>query len=133
MNLQERLSLHRQKQAELYQREAPPICKRYGLNLKTDAEKVQELLTVTRELNQCALCRGGECPKRLRKYQRPVINEETLSVGYTNCPVAKRTWLIQKAKRILPARYVDKTFDDYEDTPEDGVKVGQYPVQGVRK
>lgn len=103
--------------AEMQAVRKPQYEARYGVKL-TD-EQYSALDKVLVRLPECDTCNGNYCNKTVGQYQRPkvTLDGDTLKAEFELCDVWKRVACKEKCRQSgIPARYIGKTFDDYEVT-----------------
>ena len=131
--------MRRQMQAE-YEQKRPRILEQYGFS-EVDYHDIREIERAEKELAQCATCNGEKCHKSDNVYLKPVIDNLNghYHQCYMQCKVAALVSMRKKFKRAaIPAKYANKTFDDYEITADNesavrGAKwfTAKFPEQGL--
>lgn len=103
-----------------YREAARPYVKKYGLDIVTDRPQIQELIAAAKRLEQCANCQGICQHIGDHEFETVKISAEGKVTWWLPCPVEIRRRIEEK----LPAKYADKTFDDYEVTDDNRKAVG---------
>lgn len=103
-----------------YRKAARPYAKKYGLDVVADKAQIQELIAAAKRLEQCAGCQGFCQHLGDHEYETVKISAEGKVTWWVPCPVEIRRRIEEK----LPAKYADKTFDDYEVTDDNRKAVG---------
>lgn len=103
-----------------YRKAARPYAKKYGLDVVADKAQIQELITAAKRLEQCANCQGICQHIGDHEFETVKISAEGKVRWWLPCPVEIRRRIEEK----LPAKYADKTFDDYEVTDDNRKAVG---------
>lgn len=103
-----------------YRKAARPYAKKYGLDVVTDKAQIKELIDAAKRLERCAGCQGFCRNLGDHEYETVKISTEGKVTWWLPCPVEIRRRIEEK----LPAKYADKTFDDYEVTDDNRKAVG---------
>ena len=98
-----------------------PYCLQYGLDAERDREKLNAIINAFKHMSNCVGCNGRDCIGNVgpHEFEVPRIADDG-TVEYVACDVEVK----RKLKKLLPKRYADKTFDDYEQTPENKRAIG---------
>ena len=78
------------------------------------------------ELKSCQDCNEYRCRKTSKKYKKPQVvkdSEGELTIQYETCKVWIKECREQFQRSMLPRKYIDKTFADYELTPANSSSV----------
>lgn len=97
---------------------APRIREQYGVTSNSDIRAIDN---AERELAECDNCNGEPCRKAQNRYFKPVIVVENGKARIPNafCKIGERRHLRRECGRVqIPAKFVGKTFNDYEVTPD---------------
>lgn len=89
----------------------------YGVKLTFEQYKTVDKVLV--RLPECEHCNGTHCNKTVGKYQRPKVTVDGggLKAEFELCDVWKRVAYKEQCRQSgIPAKYIGKTFDDYEVT-----------------
>lgn len=114
---------------ERYRQKAKPLCKKYGLDATRDKEKIDALINAAWLMGKCADCNKVDC-------SRPGAHEFETARVMPSGEIIWRPCRVQIKRRMLeaiPAKYLTKTFADYEQTEDNRRAVmlaGQFIEQG---
>lgn len=101
-----------QMRADRWNRYAPAVCARYGLDETADEELIWQIMDAEAEDALCAPCQDGRCMQtKKHRWQVHEVNGRTLT--WRVCGLW-RVYLTSRCKNAgIPQKYVGKTFDDY--------------------
>ena len=132
-NLPDFEEFRRQSQAH-FDKIAPPICEKYGLDKEKDGVLIRMIDEAQREIAECQGCQGEPCQKIRQKYWVPQIKPDGRGSWYipaARCKIGEiRCLKTLSGKCKIPMMYTAMTFDDYKLTADNkrAVKIAKWFV-----
>ena len=102
-----------------YQKAARPLSKKYGLDIESDRSRLKKLIAAGQRLEVCASCAGNCFFPEMREFETYSISA-TGEVSWVPCQIEVKRRVAEK----IPKKFAAKTFDDYEQTPDNRRAIG---------
>lgn len=107
---------------KLCERKKQELEREYGLSL--NPKQILELLAMKKSQRLCKNCDGVHCLNMNQTYSEAVVEKGELYIVEKMCPHAVKVKLKAISRKAgIPARYADKTFDDYKETRLNGAAI----------